>query len=584
MNLTQILSPAHDPADLIATFPTWTRADFNRAVFLLSGRLKTANVQTAALWFDDAALFACAVLAVWHSGGRVLLLPNLARDNLDWGRTADVFLTDSEDLQSKLGNHTEQRDESGQPLGLQSNPPVWHLPDLPAHTSPENSSPAPENHLIPDHAEAWLKTSGSSGEAQVIVKTAAQMQAEALMLADALPFGRGGETVIGSVIPQHLYGFTFRFALALTMGWPMERRQAVYPENLLAGTAAHEKVVWIASPAVLNRLGENRNWQSIGHKIAGIVSAGGALPEATADLLQQAAVRPFEVYGSTETGVIASCRESREWRPFAGVEIGQNEEGALWASSPWSPERRQTADLIEPQRDGFLLLGRQDRIIKFEDKRVSLTQIEHELLRHPWIADAHCGRHPQHQRIAIWAALNADGIAALRDQGRAAVADALKRHLAATQDTIALPRYWRFADSLPRNAQAKIAAADFQTTFTVAQTSPVWSKTSSEEETAAEAFIGRVPLDLVYFGGHFATFPLVPGVVELQWVRDLAARHPWGRQRVVRVENLKYQQFVRPHDEVSVELKYDEAKNKLSFKVSNGDNPCASGRIVFEVV
>jgi AMP-binding enzyme family protein len=93
-----------------------------------------------------------------------------------------------------------------------------------------------------------------------------------------------------------------------------------------------------------------------------------------------------------------------------------------------------------------------------------------------------------------------------------------------------------------------------------------------------------VPLDLVYFGGHFATFPLVPGVVELQWVRDLAARHTWGRQRVGRVENLKYQQFVRPHDEVSVELKYDEAKNKLSFKVSNGDNPCASGRIVFEVV
>ena len=584
MRLTQILSPDLPQQDLIATHPNWTRADFNRAVFRLSGRLKTANVQTAALWFDDAALFACAMLAVWHSGGRVLLLPNLARDNLDWGRTADVFLTDSEDLQSKLGCQTEQRDESGQTLDVQSNPPVWHLPDLLAHTPPENPTPAPENHLIPDHAEAWLKTSGSSGEAQVIVKTAAQMQAEALMLADALPFGRGGETVIGSVIPQHLYGFTFRFALALTMGWTMERQQAVYPENLLSSTAAHDKVVWIASPAVLNRLGENRNWQSLGHKIAGIVSAGGALPAATADLLQQAAVRPFEVYGSTETGVIASRCERQEWQPFNGVEIGQNEEGALWASSPWSPERRQTADLIEPQDDGFLLLGRQDRIIKFEDKRVSLTQIEHELLQHPWIADAHCGRHPQHQRIAIWAALNADGIAALREKGRAAVADTLKRHLAATQDTIALPRYWRFTDSLPRNAQAKIAAADFQTAFTVAQTSPVWSKTSSDDENNTETFIGRVPLDLVYFGGHFATFPLVPGVVELQWVRNLIAPQPWGKHSIIRIENLKYQQFIRPHDEVSVALKYDEGKNKLSFKINNGEHPCASGRIVFEAV
>ena len=180
--------------------------------------------------------------------------------------------------------------------------------------------------------------------------------------------------------------------------------------------------------------------------------------------------------------------------------------------------------------------------------------------------------------------MNADGIAALREKGRAAVADTLKRHLAATQDTIALPRYWRFTDSLPRNAQAKIAAADFQTAFTVAQTSPVWSKTSSNDETNTETFIGRVPLDLVYFGGHFATFPLVPGVVELQWVRNLIAPQPWGKQRVIRIENLKYQQFIRPHDEVSVALKYDEGKNKLSFKINNGEHPCASGRIVFEAV
>jgi len=148
----------------------------------------------------------------------------------------------------------------------------------------------------------------------------------------------------------------------------------------------------------------------------------------------------------------------------------------------------------------------------------------------------------------------------------------------------ARPVSWLFADSLPRNAQAKIAAADFQTAFTVAQTSPVWSKTSSDDENNTETFIGRVPLDLVYFGGHFATFPLVPGVVELQWVRNLIAPQPWGKHSIIRIENLKYQQFIRPHDEVSVALKYDEGKNKLSFKINNGEHPCASGRIVFEAV
>ena len=55
-------------------------------------------------------------------------------------------------------------------------------------------------------------------------------------------------------------------------------------------------------------------------------------------------------------------------------------------------------------------------------------------------------------------------------------------------------------------------------------------------------------------------------MVELQWVRNLIAPKLWSKQRIIRIENLKYQQFIRPHDEVSVELKYDEGKNKLSFK------------------
>ncbi len=560
---TQILSPTLSQTDLIAANPAWTRADFNRAVFYISGRLKAQRVQTAALWFEDAALFACAMLAVWHAEARVLLPPNLARENAAWGGTADIWLTDAP--------HEKAFSD-----GLENQ--VWDIRTLLEAVPPEAEMPA--DWRIAADSEACLKTSGSSGEAQIMVKTAAQMEAEAAALAEAVPFARENPVVIGSVNPQHMYGFTFRFALPLTMGWTLDRPQNVYPETLLAAAAAYEKTLWIASPAVLNRLGEARNWQALQGRVAGIVSAGGVLPEATADLLEQHAVRPFEIYGSTETGVIASRRFGREWRPFAAVAVGQNEDGALWAESPWTAGRFQTADLIEPQAEGFLLLGRRDRIIKFEDKRVSLNQIENDLLAHEWVADAFCAPHPQHKRVAVWAALNAAGIEALRDKGRAQVAAALKTHLAATQDTVALPRYWRFAAELPRNAQSKITAADFQTAFMQAQTAPEWRECLSETP-AVYRFEGRVPLDLAYFGGHFANFPLVPGVIELQWVRDLAARFDWGRRSIVRVENLKYQQFVRPNDTVSAELKYDAEKGKLTFKLENGEAACASGRIVF---
>ena len=377
--LSEILSPTLNPDDLIAVAPDWKRADFNRAVGYFSGHLKNQGVRTAAVWFDDASLFACAVLAAWHAGARVLLLPNLAAENRLWAAgEAEIWLTDD-------AAHPAFSD------GLNiADIKAW-LAQMPSEYAVDAA-----DWRLPENVEACLKTSGSSGSAQVVVKTLAQMQAEALALGQVLPFAHARAVSVGSVSPQHLYGFTFRFAVPLTLGWPLSRLQQLYPETLLAETAAHRQSVWIASPALLNRLGEARNWQALQGKIGGIVSAGGALPQATADLLAACAVRPFEIYGSTETGVIASRQHETAWQCLPEVQIGQNDAGALWGQSPWSAGRQQTADVIEPQANGFALLGRADRIIKFEDKRVSLVQIEHDLLAHAWVADAHCGLHPQH--------------------------------------------------------------------------------------------------------------------------------------------------------------------------------------------
>ncbi|KLT72330.1 AMP-binding protein [Neisseria arctica] len=566
-SLSQIFSENLFGDDLIAVSPDWKRADFNRTVFYLSGRLKAAGVKSAALWFDDAALFACAVLSVWHAGARVILPPNLAYDNTRWADSeADVWLTDVVDqlAAADISKHS-----------------TFVLPDC-FHAMEPDSITAMQTDFLNEQAEVYLKTSGSSGKAQVVVKTLAQIQAEAKVLAQLPLFADKGAVVMGSVSPQHLYGFTFRFALPLSAGLPISRKQSVYPENLLAETSACVRTVWITSPALLNRMGEERNWEAVRPKLSGIVSAGGALPYSTAELLERHLMLPLEIYGSTETGVIASRYGSQPWRPLPGVAFGQSAgEGALWVQSPWSDGKQQTADVVEKQEGGFLLLGRSDRIIKFEDKRVSLAQIEQDLLMHEWVADAYCGIHPKYKRLAVWVALSEMGIAALREHGRAVIVSRLKRHTSAAQDMIAVPRYWRFADILPRNTQAKIAAADFQTAFTDSQTTPVWPsemKQISDNEWLLES---RVPLDLVYFGGHFANFPLVPGVVELQWVRDAAARFDWGRQAVVCVENLKYQQFLRPHDSIKLSLKYDGAKNKLTFKLENQEAVCASGRIVF---
>ena len=526
----------------------WTASQFSAATLSLAARLRAHQVQAAALWFDDAARFASALLAAWLAGAEVYLPPNLAEENRRWAEAGGaVWLSDVPEVSDGLWLYDGAAEQAAAPAEALE----W-----------------PSENVL------YLKTSGSSGEAKVEAKTRAQMLAEAAALAERLPESWHGLAAVGSVSPQHLYGLTFRVFVSLAAGWAIGRRQCVYPELLLADS--RRECVWIASPALLNRLGEGRDWARLRQNVRGIISAGGMLPEATAALLQEKlGFAPHDVYGSTETGVIA-LRQGGAWELLPEVEASVNAENIFQVASPWSGGVRQTA---EPQPDGFLLLGRQDRIIKLEDKRVSLAQLEHDLLAHGWVADAHCARHPQHGRIAAWAALSAEGIAALREQGRAAVVQTLKQHLAKTQDTAALPRYWRFAAALPRNPQAKIREQDFQTAFTVPQTAPQWALLHENAEAREYAFEGTVPLDLAYFGGHFADFPLVPGVIEVQWAMDLAARFDWGRKAVQHIENLKYQHFVRPHDTVQLTLRHDAAKNKIHFAIRQGDTPCASGRV-----
>ena len=404
----------------------WTASQFSAATLSLAARLRAHQVRAAALWFDDAARFASALLAAWLAGAEVYLPPNLAEGNRRWAEAGGaVWLSDVPEVSDGLWLYDGAAEQAAAPA---------------------------EAFEWPSENVLYLKTSGSSGEAKVEAKTRAQIQAEAAALAERLPESWRGLAAVGSVSPQHLYGLTFRVFVSLAAGWTIGRRQCVYPELLLADS--RRECVWIASPALLNRLGEGRDWARLRQYVRGIISAGGMLPEATAALLQEKlGFAPHDVYGSTETGVIA-LRQGGDWELLPAVEASVNAENIFQVASPWSGGVRQTADAVRLDGRRLELLGRQDRIIKLEDKRVSLAQLEHDLLAHAWVADAHCARHPQHGRIAAWAALSAEGIAALREQGRAAVVQTLKQHLAKTQDTAALPRYWRFAAALPRNPQA----------------------------------------------------------------------------------------------------------------------------------
>lgn len=414
---------------LISQNPNWTRADFFQRAAQIAQQFQQDKIKAIGLFCEDASQFACVLVACVQANVDILLPPNLLDENKYWLEQNANCLFDDE-LFIEYG--MSQKVEKIRPL-------VWEK----------------------SQTQIYIKTSGSSGTAKIVAKTAKQMWLEAKALADTLPLDIVDLTVLGSVSVQHLYGLTFRIMLPLVKGWRIGRFQQQYPEFLVA-ESRHQPSLWIASPALLSHLNlQGQAWKKLSLK--GIISAGSALPEKVADDLHQHFSCPIiEIYGSTETGVIASRWQSLQWQTFPSVQIGTNEQGALWVRSAWIDGQEQTADSVEIEENHFRLLGRIDRIIKLGDKRISLASIENALLSHSWVADCYIALHPLQSRPAAWVALSVEGMSILATQGRKTVIDQLRNHLRQTQEKLALPRFWRFTEKLPRNSQAKISRADFE--------------------------------------------------------------------------------------------------------------------------
>ena len=415
----------------IALDPVWNREDFAYRSHQISQQFEQDGIKSIGLWFEDAANFACVLLACFNANVRVLLPPNILQENQQWiAENADLLLTDENFASFGIS----QKQPKNRPLFERNN-----------------------------QTEVWLKTSGSSGEAKIIVKTAEQLWLEAETVTQILPFSSEEDVYLtGTVSVQHFYGLTYRVMLPLYRGWVIGRLQHDFPEKLIVDSQRPHKTVWISSPTLLIHLGINHP-KLDKFNLIGVVTSGGVLDESEAQNISQLLNAPLiEGYGSTETGVIATKQNSKYWKVVPQAEIGVNDQGALWIKSNRVPHLEQTADAVEFYEQGFILLGRIDRIVKLGDKRVSLARIELDLNKNQLVTDSYIGLHPNHQRPLAWVQLSQEGIDLFKSKGRKAIIQLLRQHLLTMHEKFALPRYWRFSTKLPRNSQSKISRADFE--------------------------------------------------------------------------------------------------------------------------
>ncbi|WP_235577930.1 AMP-binding protein [Pseudoxanthomonas sp. Root630] len=436
--------------------------------------------------------------------------------------------------------------------------------------------------LDPASTRLVVFTSGSTGEPAAIEKHLRQLDAEVRALESALGAGLDDVAIHGTVSHQHIYGLLFRVLWPLAAGRAIVPR-AFFPEDLLAAMEGHDAVL-VASPAHLKRLPAQLDWPSLHGRLRAVFSSGGALPaEAAHDVARLLGVPPTEILGSSETGGIAWRRWDQEqpaWQPLPGVEW-QLTDGVLDVRSPhlaeqawWRSQDRAEAD----GAGGFRLLGRADRIVKVEERRVSLDALERQIQAHPAVREARVlllGG----SRSALAAVVVVDASVPLPDDatGRRALANTLSRHLAGAQDAVTRPRRWRFVAALPTNAQGKVTEAALTALFRPERPEARWTL---REPARAQV---ELPLDasLAVFEGHFTQAAILPGVAQLDWAVQLAREAFPLPPRFLRMEALKFQRVARPGDLIHLDLEWQAERSTLVFRYTSEHGPHASGRVVF---
>ena len=552
IKLEQLLLKAQ-PERAVTAEPTLNHAQLCEQALSLAAGLQAQDVRRIAVHLEDAADLAIALLGAWRAGVSVLLPADLqAQTRQRWSTEVDLWLTD-------------QADD--------------------AHLSDYRDPPLMAAALDLDRCSLSLCTSGSSGEPKRIDKTLRQLANEVEALERLWGADLGAACIIGSVATQHIYGLLFRVLWPLCAGRSFVRKQLAFPEDLQRASREHPAFAWVASPALLKRMGDNLDWPALS-AVRRVFSSGGALPAEAAQSLQQRLQQwPTEILGSSETGGIAWRQGHALWQPFADIELSQDSDGALLIASPYLPPGHieHTADAARIAADGrFELLGRLDRIVKLEEKRISLPMLEQALMAHDWVAEARLGV-VQENRASLGAllVLTESGLHALRNQGRRTLTQELRQHLSQHCEALALPRRWRLLRQLPLNAQGKLPQATVEALLLAPR--PKAPQVLEQVEVDGEWSLQlAVPPDLAYFSGHFPRAPVLPGVVQVEWALTLGQQLMDLPAKFAGMEVLKFQQLVRPGDEVQLHLRFDPTRSKLYFTYRNETATCSSGRILLE--
>ncbi|WP_440617532.1 AMP-binding protein [Cysteiniphilum sp. 6C5] len=305
-------------------------------------------------------------------------------------------------------------------------------------------------------ADIIFFTSGSTGKPKKITKKFKHLVNEVNILNNFFNLDKE-QMVISSVHHQHLYGFVFYFLWPSLTGRPIYSQRIELSEELAQLTTRNHQFIFISSPALLSRLTFEKDISKIT-----CFSAGSLLKTEIAQQLKaHLHMNVTEILGSSETGIIAWRQQLNDplWQCFDDVQITQSNDQTLrvYADSFIEPfiDTDDVIELIKPNQ--FILQGRKGRIVKLEDKRLSLNELEDRLKKHAWINDCYALKlEKSREYIGVFIVLSTLGKEQKDHLTAFEFNNTLRHFLSHWFEKILLPKSFRYGDEIPVNAQSKI--------------------------------------------------------------------------------------------------------------------------------
>ncbi len=325
---------------------------------------------------------------------------------------------------------------------------------FPVSVFAEQSNQVPRISQVPsiagEHVAAIVYTSGSTGAPQPNSKRWAELVAGAFAEREALGLAAGAQySFLGTVPPQHMYG------LESTVVMPMAIGGAIHPARPLLALDVKRALESLPAPRVLVttpiHIRACLTSEVSLPPLELVVSAAAPLaPEAAASTEQRLHTRVLELYGSSETGVVATRRPTASPAFRTMIDIRLERDGDVWVfSGGHVPGRIPVSDLMRRISDTeFLLEGRASDMINVAGKRASLGDLNHKLMEIPGIEDGvfHVRESPDGHVARLVAFVVAPGLSTGK------ILAALRRSV----DPAFLPRPLVKVERLPRAATGKL--------------------------------------------------------------------------------------------------------------------------------